>query len=85
MKTAIAAAVLAAFALPAFADEGEAPAPRLDQLETLVVTATKTEPVEQRVHELEIVVSTAPKEQPAGHEISARTAALLAELEQEAE
>jgi len=94
MKHLIALGVLAAFAAPVVADDvdGQDQDPRLNQLETLIVTALKDEPAAaaatdataERLTELEIVVSTAPKQQPEDFEPSARTAELLAELDEEA-
>ena len=85
MKNLLTAGVLAALAVPAFADEDAASAPRLDALETIVITAVKDEPVAtpsatDRLRELEILVTTAPKEQPASYQADAETAALLEKI-----
>jgi hypothetical protein len=85
MKRLIALGVAAAFAGPVLADEVDEP--RLDQLETLIVTAVKqepvTDPVEQRLEEIIIVEWTAPKQQPEEFQLDDKTAALLAEIDKE--
>lgn len=59
-------------------------AERLVNLERMVITAVKEDqPINDRLTELEHVISTAPKEQPAEHQVDDKTAALLAEIEEE--
>ncbi len=85
MKTLLATGVLAVLAVPAFAEEEAATAPRLTELETMVITTIKEEPATatERLQELETFTITAIKEQPKEHEVDSKTAALLAELEKE--
>jgi hypothetical protein len=89
MKTLFAAGVLAALAVPAFADEIAAETPRLSELEKMIVTSIKDEPATvpsttaERLQEIETWTITAIKEQPKEHEVDSKTAALLAALENE--
>ncbi len=85
MKTLLATGVLALLAVPAFAEEKAATTPRLTELETIVITTIKDEPATatERLQELETFTITAIKQQPKEHEADSKTAALLAELEQE--
>jgi hypothetical protein len=89
MKTLLATGALIVLAASAFAEEEAATAPRLSELETMVITTIKEEPVTAtstttgRLQELETFTITAIKEQPKAHEVDSKTAALLAELEKE--
>jgi len=64
MRKLISAAVLAAFAVPAFADGEKAAESRLAELESVVITSIKDEPAAPRLGELENIVITAIREDP---------------------
>jgi hypothetical protein len=83
MNKLLTTAFLATMALPVFADEGQPATPRLDQLETIVVTTQKDEPASTRLRDLEIVTITAEKQQPADYVVEDKIAALLAEIDAE--
>jgi hypothetical protein len=87
MKTLMATGALIVLAVPAFAEEEAATAPRLSELETIVITTIKEEPATstttRRLEELETFTITAIKEQPKEHDVDSKTATLLAELEKQ--
>ena len=85
MRRTFMGVALVAFAVPVLADDQPATEDeRLGELEHMVITAVKEDqPVNDRLMELQTVTGTAPKEQPAEHQVDDKTAALLAEIEEE--
>ena len=84
MKKQILGVALAVFASPVLADGTGTEPTRLEQLETLVITATKQEqPSDARLREIERIRITAEKQQPADYSADDETQALLEEIAKE--
>ena len=91
MRTLLATGALVVLSVPAFADEEAAATPRLGELETMVITSIKEEQAapttpsatSRRLQEIETWTITALKAQPKEHAVDDKTAALLAELDEE--
>ena len=87
MRMLLATGALVVLAAPALADEEATATPRLGELETMVITSIKDETAPsattERLGQIESWTITAIKEQPKEHAVDDKTAALLAELEQQ--
>lgn len=84
MKKQLITVTLAVFASPVLADGTEAEPTRLEQLETLAITAVKQEqPADARLRAMERIRITAEKEQPADYSADDATNALLEEIAKE--